>query len=140
MAAHEQLTATTGVPVFFADRSSPWQRGANENFNGLLRQYFPKGTNLAIHSPSHVTTVMNDLNNRPRKRLDYDTPTQRFNAEKRRNTALQLPRNQPQIDQLLRRPSESAVPSPGFFAGQAYGNPWSDSRRQRSALRATVGV
>lgn len=91
MAAHEQLTATTGVPVFFADRSSPWQRGANENFNGLLRQYFPKGTNLAIHSPSHVTTVMNDLNNRPRKRLDYDTPTQRFNAEKRRKPALQLP-------------------------------------------------
>lgn len=91
MAAHEQLTATTGVPVFFADRSSPWQRGANENFNGLLRQYFPKGTNLAIHSPSHVTTVMNDLNNRPRKRLDYDTPTERFNAEKRRKPALQLP-------------------------------------------------
>ncbi|QSB24655.1 IS30 family transposase [Curtobacterium sp. 24E2] len=91
MAAHEQFTATTGVPVFFADRSSPWQRGANENFNGLLRQYFPKGTNLALHSPSHVAAVMNDLNNRPRKRLDYDTPTQRFNAEKRRNTALQLP-------------------------------------------------
>lgn len=91
MAAHEQLTATTGVPVFFADRSSPWQRGANENFNGLLRQYFPKGTNLAIHSPSHVTTVMNDLNNRPRKRLNYDTPTERFNAEKRRITTLQLP-------------------------------------------------
>ncbi|PZE37280.1 IS30 family transposase [Curtobacterium sp. MCSS17_006] len=91
MAAHEQLTATTGVPVFFADRSSPWQRGANENFNGLLRQYFPKGTNLALHSSSHVTAVMNDLNNRPRKRLDYDTPTQRFNAEKRRITALQLP-------------------------------------------------
>ncbi len=91
MAAHEQLTATTGVPVFFADRSSPWQRGANENFNGLLRQYFPKGTNLALHSSSHVTAVMNDLNNRPRKRLDYDTPTERFNAEKRRITAIQLP-------------------------------------------------
>jgi IS30 family transposase len=91
MAAHEQLAAATGVPVFFADRSSPWQRGANENFNGLLRQYFPKGTNLAVHSPSHVTTVMNELNNRPRKRLDYDTPTERFNAEKRRITALPLP-------------------------------------------------
>jgi IS30 family transposase len=91
MAAHEQLTAATGVPVFFADRSSPWQRGANENFNGLLRQYFPKGTNLALHSSSHVATVMNELNNRPRKRLDYDTPAQRFHAEKRRITALQLP-------------------------------------------------
>lgn len=91
MAAHEQLTATTGVPVFFADRCSPWQRGANENFNGLLRQYFPKGTNLALHSSSHVVTVMNELNSRPRKRLGYDTPAERFNAEKRRIVAFQLP-------------------------------------------------
>lgn len=57
MAAHEQLAATTGVPVFFADRSSPWQPGANENFTGLLRQYFPKGTNLALHSSSRITAL-----------------------------------------------------------------------------------
>lgn len=84
MAAHEQLTAATDVPVFFAERSSPWQRGANENFNGLLRQYFPKGTDLAAHSHDHVRAVMDQLNSRPRKTLGYDTPAFRFAAEKRR--------------------------------------------------------
>ncbi|GAA1497839.1 IS30 family transposase [Paeniglutamicibacter kerguelensis] len=81
MASHEALTEATGVPVFFADRSSPWQRGANENFNGLVRQYFPKGTNLAVHSTRHVNHVMRELNTRPRKNLDYDTPAARFRAE-----------------------------------------------------------
>ena len=81
MASHEALTEATGVPVFFAERSSPWQRGANENFNGLVRQYFPKGTNLALHSAKHVAHVMRELNTRPRKKLDYDTPTARFRAE-----------------------------------------------------------
>jgi IS30 family transposase len=82
MAWHEALTQTTGVPVFFAERSSPWQRGANENFNGLTRQYFPKGTNLALHSAEHVDFVVQELNDRPRKTLGYDTPTERFNAER----------------------------------------------------------
>lgn len=81
MAAHEALTAATGMPVYFAERSSPWQRGANENFNGLLRQYFPKGTNLAVHSPEHVTKVAAELNARPRRTLDYDTPAARLRAE-----------------------------------------------------------
>jgi IS30 family transposase len=84
MAWHEELTKTTGVPVYFAERSSPWQRGANENFNGLLRQYFPKGTNLAVHSAKHVTHVMRELNTRPRKTMNYETPAARFKAE--RNT------------------------------------------------------
>jgi len=86
MAWHEELTKATGVPVFFAERSSPWQRGANENFNGLARQYFPKGTNLAVHSAEHVAGVMRELNERPRKLLDYDTPADRLRAE--RNTPL----------------------------------------------------
>ncbi|MBC7595749.1 MAG: IS30 family transposase [Kineosporiaceae bacterium] len=81
LAWHERLTEATGVPVFFAERSSPWQRGANENFNGLARQYFPKGTNLALHPAEHVTKVVKELNDRPRKTLGYDTPTERFNAE-----------------------------------------------------------
>lgn len=81
MASHEALTQATGVPVFFAERSSPWQRGANENFNGLVRQYFPKGTNLAVHSDQHVDHVMREINTRPRKNLHYDTPAARFRAE-----------------------------------------------------------
>lgn len=80
MAGHAELTHATGVPVFFAERSSPWQRGANENFNGLLRQYFPKGTDLSQHSSKRVAQVMNELDTRPRKKLDYDTPAARFNA------------------------------------------------------------
>lgn len=81
MASHEALTEATGVPVFFAERSSPWQRGANENFNGLVRQYFPKGTNLAVHSTRHVAHVMRELNTRPRRNLAYDTPAACFRAE-----------------------------------------------------------
>lgn len=83
MASHQALTEATGVPVFFAERSSPWQRGANENFNKLVRQYFPKNTNLAVHSDRHVNHVMRELNNRPRKNLDYDTPIARFRAEQK---------------------------------------------------------
>jgi IS30 family transposase len=83
MASHEALTAATGVPIYFAERASPWQRGANENYNGLLRQYFPKGTDLAQHSAAHVANVVAEINSRPRKGLDYDTPAQRLRAERR---------------------------------------------------------
>ncbi|MEO7147193.1 MAG: IS30 family transposase [Terrimesophilobacter sp.] len=82
MAAHQDFTAATGIPVYFCEPHSPWQRGANENFNGLARQYFPKGTNLALHSRTQVTQVMRELNQRPRKTLDYDTPQNRFKAER----------------------------------------------------------
>jgi IS30 family transposase len=81
MAKHQDLTAATGVQIYFAERSSPWQRGANENYNGLVRQYFPKGTNLAVHSHAHVAYVTAELNNRPRKGLGYDTPAFRFATE-----------------------------------------------------------
>lgn len=87
MASHEALTAATGIPIYFAERASPWQRGANENFNGLLRQYFPKGTDLAQHSPAHVTHVVNEINSRPRKKLGYDTPARRLRLEHRTPTA-----------------------------------------------------
>lgn len=88
MARHQELTKETGVPVYFAERSSPWQRGANENFNGLLRQYFPKGTNLAVHSAKQVTDVMRELNTRPRKTMDYDTPAARFRTERDASTTV----------------------------------------------------
>jgi transposase, IS30 family len=82
MAGHEEFTTASGIPVYFCEAHSPWQRGANENFNGLARQYFPKGTNLAVHSAKHVTKVVRELNQRPRKTLDYDTPAARFRTER----------------------------------------------------------
>jgi transposase, IS30 family len=81
MAKHQELTAASKVPIYFAERCSPWQRGANENFNGLVRQYFPRGTDLAVHSTAHVAHVTAELNSRPRKGLSYDTPALRFAAE-----------------------------------------------------------
>jgi len=80
MARHQELAAATGIDIYFAERSSPWQRGANENFNGLVRQYFPKGTNLSVHSAEHVDAVMRELNTRPRKTLGYLTPAAKFQA------------------------------------------------------------
>jgi IS30 family transposase len=67
-----------GLPVFFCDKASPWQRPSNENTNGLLRQYFPKGTDLRVHTADHVTAVAAELNARPRKTLSWDTPAQRL--------------------------------------------------------------
>jgi len=80
MARHQDLAAATGLSIYFAERSSPWQRGANENFNGLARQFFPKNTDLSRHSHEHVHGITALLNERPRKTLGYQTPTARFRA------------------------------------------------------------
>ena len=81
MSAHAQFKIETGVPVYFADPQSPWQRGTNENTNGLLRQYFPKGTDLAHWSAEEIAAVAATLNNRPRKTLDWKTPAEALNEQ-----------------------------------------------------------
>ena len=80
MALHAQVTATLGMPVFFCPKSSPWLRGTNENTNGLLRQYFPKSTDLRVHGPQELIAVAAKLNARPRKTLAWGTPAQRLGA------------------------------------------------------------
>ncbi len=83
LSAHVQFKVETGVPVFFADPHSPWQRGTNENTNGLLRQYFPKGTDLARWSNEEIQAVANALNSRPRKTLGWKTPAEAINEQLR---------------------------------------------------------
>ena len=76
MAKHADLKIAAGLSIYFCDPQSPWQRGTNENTNGLLRQYFPKGTDLRVHSAEHLALIAHRLNNRPRKTLGSRTPSQ----------------------------------------------------------------
>jgi len=80
MARHLTITKSLGAPIYFCDSHSPWQRGSNENTNGLLRDYFPKGTDLSAHPPQHLLAVENELNNRPRRVLGDRAPAKLFAA------------------------------------------------------------
>ena len=78
MADYKRLTLATDIKVYFCDPQHPWQRGSNENTNGLLRQYFPKGMDLSIVHQNTLNAIAKRLNERPRETLDFETPAQRF--------------------------------------------------------------
>jgi transposase, IS30 family len=80
MGRHHEFTVAADMPIYFCDPASPWQRGSNENTNGLLRRYFPKGTDLSGHTREHLNAVAAELNDRPHKTLGWETSAERLST------------------------------------------------------------
>src|SRR5215207_3970267 len=122
MANHAQIATATGLDIYFCDPHSPWQRGTNENTNGLLRQYFPKGTDLSVHGPGILENVASELNRRPRKSLAWATPAEALDK------LLSNPSEQPGVALTTETappgtpgtgdPADGRVPAPGRLAGR----------------------
>ena len=109
MARHARITDQTGINVYFADPYSPWQRGSNENTNGLLREYLPKGTDLSQHTPAQLQAIEDELNDRPRKRLGYHTPAKNSISSSTEQTN--------RCDNPLNTPTRTAHANAGSPAG-----------------------
>jgi transposase, IS30 family len=103
MAHHHKITESAGIHVYFADPYAPWQRGSNENTNGLLRQYLPKGSDLRARAPEQIQAIAAELNDRPGKRLAFRTPAEKFAGlltEDQQRVAT-TPRTRPSITIML---------------------------------------
>ncbi len=113
MANHVEIAEATGLDIYFCDPHSPWQRGSNENTNGLLRQYLPKGTDLSFYGPGMLDNIAAELNARPRKRHDWRTPAE-------------------VLDKLLSEATTNHGVDLGRVAGQLTWRPWSSQYGARS--------
>ena len=126
MAQHARLKIDAGVQVYFCDPQSPWQRGTNENTNGLLRQYFPKGTDLSIHSAEEIAAVAAALNARPRKTLGWKTPAEALDEW------LLISKHRSCCDDRLNPPNTSRSSTPSASPRQA-----SSASLAASSMRAS---
>jgi hypothetical protein len=129
MASHAQLRIETGIEIYFYDPHSPWQRSTNENTNGLLRQYFPKGTDLSRHSLDDLAAITAALNGRPRKMLGWKTPQRRWMSS-------YTPANKA----MLRRPLELKAELVPGSRQRNHGENGQGSRRQREHSDRCAGL
>jgi IS30 family transposase len=136
MARHLTITKSLGAPVYFCDSHSPWQRGSNENMNGLLRDYFPKGTDLSAHLPQHLLAVEDELNNRPRCILGDRAPAELWQEAAARRIVTPAPAT------IRWRWATEEVATPACRGGQTP-NAWDRAttlaRARRSRATARIG-
>ena len=122
MARHARITGQTGIQVYFADPHAPWQRGSNENINGLLREYLPKGTDLSRHTAAQLQAIQDELNDRPRKRFGFYTPREQLAKlleQERVATTLNTPCGSHMIKKIRRGHAAPGARAPRPLRGAA---------------------